>query len=283
MNKTRMVYEPRIVEDIRMPFTFACNKLYKQKYTTSNAIPTSINWHENIEILYFVDGVATMNIETEEYKAVSGDVLVVNTNLIHSISTESFTKYYYLIPDKDFLEENEIHLDGVKFIEKISDKKAAEYYDAIIDASVSKGDFTVALLRAAILNLVAFLGQNYSEQTNKTSESKVNTYIKKTLEYIDSDLTHDFNVEEMASRVGVSKYHFMREFKRFTKYSVVEYVNLRRCNRAQILLKDKNNKIFDICVLCGFESSSYFSRVFKKYIGISPKEYRLLITKPKDK
>ncbi len=283
MNKTRMVYEPRIVEDIRMPFTLSGEKLYKQKYTTSNAIPISVNWHENIEILYFVDGVAKVTVETEDYTVVKGDILVVNSNLIHRISTESFTKYFYLIPDKDFLEENEINLDGVKFVEKITDSKALQYFENIIEAWESKGNFTVALTRAAVLNLVAFLGQNFSEKINKLSDSKVNAYIKKTLEYIDCDLTRDFNVEEMASRVGVSKYHFMREFKRVTKYSVVEYVNLRRCNRAQILLKDENKTIFDICVLCGFESSSYFSRVFKKYIGISPKEYRTLITKPKDK
>ncbi len=283
MNKARLIYEPRIVEDIRMPFTFSSQSIYRKSCVGFNEIPSSVNWHENIEILYFFDGNGKVSINTQEYYVNAGDIIIINTKLIHQISTDAFVQYYYLIPDKDFLEENQIFINELYFTEKINDPKATEYYKAIIDSSSVEGDFRVASVRAAVLTLVAFLGQNYTEKYSEKNDTKNNDYIKKTIEFIESDLSQNFSVEDLASRVGISKYHFMREFKRVTKYSVIEYINFRRCNRAQIMLKDKNKTIFEICGLCGFETSAYFSRVFKKNIGVSPKQFRALINNPKDK
>ena len=278
----RMVFEPRIVEDIRMPFTFSSQSILRKRAAGFKEIPVGANWHENIEILYFTEGDGKVCIDTEEFRVNAGDIIVVNSNLIHQISIHTKVKYYYLIPDKDFLEDNEIFLADLCFVTKITDKKAEEYYKAIIDASASLGDFKIPLTRAAVLSLVSYLGQNYTIQKQNNSTAKYNEYIKKTIDYIERNISENFTVESLSVMVGISKYHFMREFKRITNHSVVEYINMRRCNRAQIMLKDKDISITEICDKCGFESTSYFSRVFKKYIGVSPKQFRTLIKNPKE-
>lgn len=81
-------------------------------------------------------------------------------------------------------------------------------------------------------------------------------------------------VGDVAEALGLSKNYFGQLFKSETGSTVSEYLNLLRIDQAKKLLRQTNLKIYEIAYKIGFSDHFYFSIVFKKLVGISPKEYR---------
>ncbi len=74
----------------------------------------------------------------------------------------------------------------------------------------------------------------------------------------------------------MSPYHFIRIFKNETGKTPYEYLVDIKIEKACSLLRRSNLSVTEICFLCGFNSSSHFSTVFKQKIGVSPSMYRQL-------
>ncbi|HHW32383.1 MAG TPA: response regulator [Clostridiaceae bacterium] len=83
------------------------------------------------------------------------------------------------------------------------------------------------------------------------------------------------NVESIAKELHYSKNYFGQLFKAETGMFVNEYINLIRIQKAKELLASKKYYLYEIANLVGFEDQQYFTRVFKKIVGVSPSEYRV--------
>ena len=112
------------------------------------------------------------------------------------------------------------------------------------------------------------------EKSEKTKDNSGADSIKMGLEFINNNFTRDLSLENIAKKAGISKYHFLREFKRYTGHTVVKYINILRCEYAKRLLRSTELSVGDVAALCGYENQSYFSKTFKAYTGILPREFR---------
>ena len=74
----------------------------------------------------------------------------------------------------------------------------------------------------------------------------------------------------------MSSTSFYRLFKRELGMSPIEFVLNEKIKCAKQLLKNQTIQINEVCYLSGFEDANYFTRLFKKYEGITPKQYQLL-------
>ncbi len=83
-------------------------------------------------------------------------------------------------------------------------------------------------------------------------------------------------LEEIARKFGVSKEHLCREFKKQNGMTVITYLNSIRIQEACRLLEKTDLKVEEICARCGFTSTVYFYRVFRKVMQFAPMEYRKL-------
>jgi AraC-like DNA-binding protein len=99
--------------------------------------------------------------------------------------------------------------------------------------------------------------------------------IQPILQYIQDNLKHVINVEELANIACFSKDHFSRVFKSVTGMSPCDYIIRKRIERAQFLLLSTDLELNEIMEQTGFNSASYFSRIFKKLTSYSPAKYRL--------
>ena len=81
-------------------------------------------------------------------------------------------------------------------------------------------------------------------------------------------------LEETAGHVGLNPAYFSTLFKQSCGSSFKEYLNMIRIEESKRLLANTDYPILDIAVSVGFEDQSYFSKVFKKYTGLTPKQYR---------
>ncbi|WP_256715963.1 AraC family transcriptional regulator [Paenibacillus odorifer] len=96
--------------------------------------------------------------------------------------------------------------------------------------------------------------------------------IEKCVEYIEAHIKENITVEEIATEVGYSVYHFCRVFSLCKEMSVMEYVRSRKLSLASIELF-AGKKIIDIALDYGFETQSGFTKAFRKTFGYSPTQY----------
>ncbi|EGD47019.1 two component transcriptional regulator, AraC family [Ruminiclostridium papyrosolvens DSM 2782] len=85
---------------------------------------------------------------------------------------------------------------------------------------------------------------------------------------------HDARLEKAAGRVHLSEFYLSKLFKRKTGENFSDFVISVKMNKAAQLLKEINYKTYEVGNMVGYDSSKTFSRAFKNYFGISPKEYR---------
>lgn len=101
-----------------------------------------------------------------------------------------------------------------------------------------------------------------------------NDLVKKSIQYITRNYSSVITLENVAEHVHLNPAYFSTLFKRQSGFSFKEYLNLVRIEEAKRLLANTDYPILDIAIATGFESQSYFTKVFKKYTGLTPKQYR---------
>lgn len=104
--------------------------------------------------------------------------------------------------------------------------------------------------------------------------NKNHDIIKKAILCITQNFSRNLTLEEVADCVHLNPAYFSSIFKQSTGSSFKEYLNMVRIEESKRLLANTDYSIIDIAVAAGFEDQSYFSRVFKKYTGLTPKQYR---------
>lgn len=98
--------------------------------------------------------------------------------------------------------------------------------------------------------------------------------VQKVLTRIDSDLTADLSLKTQAELLNVNASYLSTLFKKETGITLTDYVNKKRVENAVFLLNSTNMQIQNIAQYCGIPDVNYFTKLFKKYMGKSPKEYR---------
>ena len=88
----------------------------------------------------------------------------------------------------------------------------------------------------------------------------------------------DLDVDNISKIVSMSNARIEIKFKNDTGFTLIDYLNKYRIKKAMELLEHGENKIYEISENVGFSSSQYFSKVFKKYTGYTPIEYRKKIS-----
>jgi AraC family transcriptional regulator len=98
--------------------------------------------------------------------------------------------------------------------------------------------------------------------------------LNRVLEFIDTHATTAVSLDVLAAEACLSRYHFIRAFKRTTGLTPLAYVNNVRMDRAKSLLRSTKHTVEDISAMLSFSSASNFARSFKRTVGLTPGDYR---------
>ena len=120
------------------------------------------------------------------------------------------------------------------------------------------------------------------EESARSVVSKVNNYnnksikliLRKAVEYLQTHYHEPITLNEVAEHTFVSTYYISRMFKKEMGKNFVDYLNELRIEKAKELLKDVRYKTYEVAEKVGIPDAHYFSRLFKKYVGMTPTEYR---------
>lgn len=97
--------------------------------------------------------------------------------------------------------------------------------------------------------------------------------VNSAIRYIEEHYMEEITLEEIARYVGLSPQHFSKIFKEDTGMKYIDWITNLRIDMAKRLLREGGRTIKEVCYLCGYNDPNYFSRIFRKTAGKSPKEY----------
>ena len=269
-SKVETRYEAHVLNDERLPFVFHRDTV--KRYDGYDIA----NWHRNIEILFFTDGSGTVVCDANTYDVIPGDIIVINSNNIHYVVSENMVRYYCLIVDADFCGLNGVDTDEIIFSNHIKDEVVAEKFKCVVNEYACRSLYYNAGIRSSVLALLVHIARNYTESKvdyRRNGGGKSVENIKLALGFLKAHYTEALTIDDIATEVGLSKYHFSREFKKITGISPINYINMLRCEKAKRMLISGGHTVSYVQESCGFENASYFSKVFKRFSGTTPAGY----------
>jgi AraC family transcriptional regulator len=98
--------------------------------------------------------------------------------------------------------------------------------------------------------------------------------IRRIEDYVESHLGADIGLDELASEAGLSRYYFVRAFRKSTGETPYQYLLRRRIERAQLLLRQENFTVTQVARAVGFRNTSRFIRTFLRHVGTTPGSLR---------
>jgi len=134
--------------------------------------------------------------------------------------------------------------------------------------NLSSGDAAYKLMEEMFLS--------YCSLVKKYSLKNYSRPIQRALTIIDSDLTADLSLHNLAALLNISDAYLSHLFRKETGQTLTDFVNSRRIGLAKQLLETTPLQVQTIAQHCGIVDVQYFSKLFKKYTGMTPKEYRSL-------
>ena len=143
----------------------------------------------------------------------------------------------------------------------------------------SKDMFADFMLRELIIRVLQNEAKtNYTENAKELSGDSRLAYV---INYIKENLSKQLTIKELSDQIHMSESNFHKVFKNELDISPIDFINNERIKLACDLLKDPNKQMKEVYAECGFNSLSYFIRVFKRKELISPGEYQLKVVAKK--
>lgn len=139
----------------------------------------------------------------------------------------------------------------------------------------NKDVFVELMLKELLMRL--FQAESAHSLEKASEEAPSSNRIAYILNFIRENISSKLSIEQLSKKACMSESHFYRVFKNELGLSPVEYINNERVKLAARLLRNPEKRIREVYLECGFNSPSYFTRLFKRKHTLSPKEYQLRV------
>ena len=227
------------------------------------------HFHTNYSIGFITNGAHKLELGSKRVLAKSQEIKVINPYEAHYALEESSWQYINFMPPKSVI--NSIIKDiyykesnqNIQFQNKIVDLKANRYFVNLYSSKPNTLQYEE--------NLQIFISYllNYSSQ--KFKSINIDYSINKSIDYIHEYFLQDISLDELSNISNVSKYHFIKLFKKRTALTPHQYIlNLRVEYGYSLILK--NYPLAQVASICNFSDQSHFIRVFKQRYGFTPSE-----------
>lgn len=251
------------------------------KHTMHAAVaPLPYHYHENsYEITYVSKGVISFSIQDVDYQLHGGDVLITKPDEIHStnLSPLSVGELYWFqlnisdLEDFLFLSQNAVS-SLLKKMESVSIHKIKT--DSREMLSLLKNFFYLCSMQKDFFMASSYLCLFLHKLCDYSSKSHAHLSkdIASVLHYIETHIKEDIPLEQLSSLCNLSTSQFKQKFKFQTGVSPRNFINFQKMEAAsQMLLVNKS--VTQTAMDLSFNSSNYFSVVFKRYHACTPTQY----------
>lgn len=278
-NQQRFLYTAEEAEDSLHDQPYIAHVCYSD--WTDGDHSTLMHCHQDIaEILLILQGNGHYTVDLHRYEVESGDVILCNSGALHDEFPKAGEPYRTLC-----VGIGNLALPGLSrgcFLESCfcpMFHRPEQFADlrqmfCQIDRYAAERESGYKLLCQYLMLAALELVKRMVQERQAPAETPESSIFWKIAKYIDQHYAEDITIERLVKTFYVSPYHLSHMFKQKTGYSVKQYLLRRRLGEAQIRLASTQDSVQRIAEESGFEDASYFSRIFLKYVGLTPSEYR---------
>ena len=249
------------------------------------------HWHAEFEFVFVEEGTAVFWAGEKQYFVKKGQGFFVNSRVLHRFySVEGaiipnfvllpafiapgnsliYKKYVEPIEKstlKSLLFTPEIpwHAEVVNIMKKIAELQKQE----------KEEELQTSILMQELWYRIYLHTKGTMQKENKEDEALVQGRLQLMMQYIHQHFNEKISLEEIAKQAAVSKSTALNLFRRYLHDTPVHYLLKYRLQEAAGLLSSTEKKIIVISENVGFENVEYFCKLFKKYYGVTPTEYRI--------
>lgn len=255
------------------------------------------HWHEEMEILIVDQGIAEVSTDDTSYLIKPGQGLIINQNVMHCIHTHNKKSctFYSLIFHPDFIFGHKNNYLQTEYLLPIQNYHVFKAF--FLDESAPWHERMLQNIKEIIdLNLAHNFGYEIAtkgylchfwvellRQLPHTDTPAVfhvsqdETRVKEAMLFIRTHYAEPLTLQEIADSIHVSKSECCRCFARTLQMSPFEYLMKYRIYESTKKLMDSEQNfasIADLAISVGFNNTSYFNKLFKKFLGCTPTYYR---------
>jgi len=136
----------------------------------------------------------------------------------------------------------------------------------------SKDLFVDMMLKELMIRILR--SENRFSLVSNSKELASTHRVASVIDYIKENLDKSLSIAELSKTACMSESNFFKVFRNEMDLTPIEFINNERIKRAAQMLRTSNVKIKEVYIACGFNNVSYFVRIFKKFMGKTPTEYR---------
>ncbi len=233
------------------------------------------HFHETFCISLIHKGIEQIDFENQSLFSEAGCISITNPYEIHSnplFDKKTQLKFDTIyIPNQ--LMKNILNGKNIKFTNrKINSKKASKLFEELKNAIDKQETENIEFyLRQFISTIKSYSQENEKEYFELNSNS-----FKQINNYIENHIYEKFSLNELAKIANINKYGFAKKFKASTGMSPINYILMKKVFSSKMLI-NPNTELTTIAYQYNFTDLAHFSKTFKRFVGISPKNYQQTI------
>lgn len=219
-----------------------------------------------------IRGECSFSVDGKKYNLNKNTILHCGSSMDIEVETGDLGIEYYVVHYKNILTTEKFkNIEKESFYLEIEDRlHLLKYCEMIIDKSLSPDNYSKFSCKVDFVNLINSLIKNV--RTSQYSDKL--KLVNKGIEYINKNFNELITVSEISDILEVDRRRFSEVFKEVTGLSPLKYLTEYRLKEAKRLLKFSCYTISEIADMTGYSDCFYFSKAFKKNVGVCPRKYR---------
>lgn len=274
---------------VYVPYNSLANDLYLHNYGQELCMPNHFYGpaiREYYLLHYIKKGKGLFKIGNATYSIRGGQGFLISPNVITYYEADKYDPWeYYWIGFNGSKAESYMNKTRLSVNNPILTNEHNDTFTKLFDNLIIQTTLDHAKEITIIGHLYLILGkliEIYPKDEKKTmnNSGSVNSlarkeeYINKVIGFIEMNYSNKVTVSQIAHYIGLDRSYLSSIFKKYLDTSIQEYLIQYRINKACDLFYNKELSISDISRSVGYDDPLLFSKIFKKYKGISPKKYR---------
>lgn len=257
------------------------------------------HWHPFIEIIHITKGQVLMTIDKKQVQFNTGDICILNPNQVHfgnapngvDSEVELVVLSYDILPHQ--------HSDSIyqKYILPLKNGDMLLPQVILSNNKINNIPFWQEECHGLLCRLIKYGGKGFAGReiaiqgvfmellsvmyhhsclisTKTDQKNQIRPRDMEILDYVENNFTASLSVPDIANHFGINEDYFYRIFKTTTGLTPITFIHQLRLRYAKQLLKNTDLSMTEISDRIGFNSSSYFSKLFSRNNGMTPTQYR---------
>ncbi len=252
-----------------------------------------LHWHNELEFLFILDGEADFFIEDQEYQLKAGNAIFIPPNLLHTAKrrSKSGCEFRAIVFSPALLSECFTNTTYVKYIQPVKNyplrfpllltsdlswqKEIIDMLESMYSLSQEAPASWELQMHGMLMMLWQWIFNNHISKVDVSSNiTRLSHQLDESIQFIHNFYGDFITLEKLAALANLSEGQFCRLFKQLLGFTPFSYLNRYRIIKSCDYLRHSTKKVAEIATLCGFNNISHYNREFKKYIKVSPKDYR---------